>query len=171
MSIYTNLYIDSYISFLIFAILLSVITIYYLFDLELESIINNLLKSLKIYINDNDLSLIVNSSYFINNYKNTEIQAHITHDNNKSDMTYYYRVQTIIIVCIIIGFLILGIILYIYNYGFTMEYLDIKELSILFIINVCIITFVEVLMFVVIMPKYQFIEIRKILQLFIGLPV
>jgi hypothetical protein len=170
-SLFTDAYLDAFIAFFIFATVLSIFLIYYLFDYELDAIIDNFIKSLKIYLSDENLKIIINSSYFINEYKKTREDADIINKNDKNDNDFFKLIQTIFIVGFILVAFIIGIIIYIYNYGLTFQYLNFTELGIIFIINVAIIVSAEVLLFLFVLRNYQFIEIRRLLQLFIGLPV
>lgn len=168
-SFWSHVFIDSFIAILIFAIFLSIIFIYVLFPLEEHNNVNNVVKSIELYLDKNQLDILVNNSKFKSALENQLNASIITDEKNKMQNNTLYKNQLVIILVFIFAIvIIIFTALSIVNFNYKINW---KFIGIIIIINISFILLYELLYLYLCIGKYNITRLNNILKLLVNLPV
>ena len=162
---------ESYISSVIFAIFITIMMMYVIFQIETENLLYFIIKSLELYIEPQEWDVLVNNSYFRDLYENTKNKMNERNKEIEKPKYDLYIIQIILLICFIF---ILGIINFlIIKFYLEYEFSKINWKNILFIIgfNSILVILFELLFIYLCLGNYAFIRINNILKKFLGLAI
>ena len=172
-SFWSNVILDSYISFILFSIFATIMLIYVIFNLDLENNINNFVKSIEKYLNYNsndDITILINNNIFLDLMEKVRLQSIQYTKDNKSKSDNFYNTQVIISTVYLISFTIIFIFV-LYFLDFKLSQINWKIIGILIFINIIVILLFELLFIYMSVEKYNICKINNILKLSLNLAV
>lgn len=168
---WADVFTESYIAIALFSIFIALVFIYLIIDLEENNYVISFVNSLELYLDKQELTVLVNNSIFKNLMDDTKQKSIQVDIDNKPVNKKLYETEVFIVVVYVIAFFCILIMILEYVLHINILSLNWKKLGIITLICASFIILYELIFIYFCFGKYIILRVNYILKLLLDLSI